>query len=111
MQLVEIKAVEAGYPFYGRLVTSPAAPLETLIGERRALVHSALLTRLGLAVGDTLRIGEIAFRIAGLVESEPDRAVAAQHPQARRRVRPQRIRGLAPALWRCPGPGRPLPEL
>lgn len=75
VQLVEIKAVEAGYPFYGRLVTSPAAPLETLIGERRALVQSALLTRLGLAVGDTLRIGEIAFRIAGLVESEPDRAV------------------------------------
>ena len=75
VQLVEIKAVEAGYPFYGRLVTAPAGPLDTLIGERRALVQSALLTRLGLAVGDSLRIGDIDFRIAGLVESEPDRAV------------------------------------
>ena len=75
VQLVEIKAVEAGYPFYGRLVTAPAAPLDTLIGERRALVQSALLTRLGLAGGDSLRIGELDFRIAGLVENEPDRAV------------------------------------
>ncbi len=28
VQLVEIKAVEPGYPFYGRLVTAPAAPLD-----------------------------------------------------------------------------------
>jgi len=75
VQLVEIKAVETGYPFYGRLVTAPAEPLDALIGERRALVQSTLLSRLGLAVGDALRIGEIDFRITGLVESEPDRAV------------------------------------
>ena len=56
--IVELKAVEPGYPFYGALVTEPARPLETLIGEGRALVHDSLLARLDLRVGDRLRVGD-----------------------------------------------------
>jgi len=42
--IVELKAVEPGYPFYGTLVTEPARPLDTLIGGGRALVHDSLLS-------------------------------------------------------------------
>ena len=35
-QIVELKAVGAGYPLYGDLLTVPAAPLDTLIGNGRA---------------------------------------------------------------------------
>src|SRR5437867_2653238 len=38
-QIVELKTVARGYPFYGDLVTEPAAPMETLVGKGRALVH------------------------------------------------------------------------
>ena len=74
-QLVELKAVEPGYPFYGRLVTNPAGPLESLIGGGRALVHPSLLVRLGLAVGDELRIGDQRFTISGVIAEEPDRSL------------------------------------
>ena len=72
-QLVEVKAVEAGYPFYGRLVTDPDRPLAELIGSGRALVHESLLTRLGLSVGDRLRLGEAELVVAGVIRQEPDR--------------------------------------
>jgi putative ABC transport system permease protein len=73
--IVELKAVEPGYPFYGALVTDPARPLDTLIGGGRALVHDSLLTRLGLRVGDRFRVGDLELTIAGVILKEPDRAV------------------------------------
>ena len=74
-QIVELKAVEPGYPFYGALVTDPARPLETLIGEGRALVHESLLARLGLRVGDRFRVGQAELTVGGVIVKEPDRAV------------------------------------
>jgi putative ABC transport system permease protein len=74
-QVVELKAVGDGYPLYGDLVTTPAAPLDSLIGGGRALVHESLLTRLGLHRGDHLRIGEGEFTVSGIIRQEPDRAV------------------------------------
>jgi putative ABC transport system permease protein len=73
--LVELKAVGPTYPLYGRLEALPPAPLGDLIGGGRVLVQPAVLSRLRLAVGDTLRVGEASFRIAGTIVSEPDRAV------------------------------------
>jgi len=74
-QIVELKAVGHGYPLYGDLVTAPAAPVDSLIGRGRALVHESLLTRLGLRIGDHLKIGEGDFTVSGVVRQEPDRAV------------------------------------
>src|SRR5262245_27096592 len=74
-QLVEVKAVEPGYPFYGHLATQPDAPLAELVGDGRALVHASLLERLGLRVGDRLRIGDVDMTISGVITQEPDRAV------------------------------------
>lgn len=74
-QLVELKAVAPGYPLYGDLVTVPARPLSELIGHGKALVQDALLARLGIAVGDRVRVGDVDFRISGTIAQEPDRAV------------------------------------
>jgi putative ABC transport system permease protein len=74
--LVELKAVEAGYPLYGRLETAPAGPVTALLGARRVLVDPAVLDRLGIAVGEPLAIGDATFTIAGTVQKEPDRAAA-----------------------------------
>ena len=74
-QIVELKAVEPGYPFYGRLASDPDRPLGDLIGGGRALVQEALLARLGLRVGDRMRIGDLDVVISGLITQEPDRAV------------------------------------
>ncbi|HVR97690.1 MAG TPA: FtsX-like permease family protein, partial [Thermoanaerobaculia bacterium] len=73
-QLVELKVVAGEYPFYGKLDVSPRRPLHELLRDARStVVASELLSRLGLRVGDELRIGGQPFRIAGVVLSEPDR--------------------------------------
>ena len=71
--LCELKAVAPGYPFYGALVTEPARPLAELLGDDRVLVGPELLARLGVRVGDALRIGDAVFTIAGAITVEPDR--------------------------------------
>ncbi len=71
--LVELKAVEGAYPFYGDLVLSPARPLAELLGADTVVVAPDLLSRLSTGVGGELLIGGERFRIAGAVESEPDR--------------------------------------
>lgn len=72
-QLVELKAVAGPYPFYGELKLRPDRPLDELLDARTAVVAPDLLARLGLEVGDMLRIGGRDFRIAGTVLEEPDR--------------------------------------
>jgi putative ABC transport system permease protein len=74
-QLVELKAVEPGYPFYGTLVADPDRPLAALIGGGRALVHDSLLARLGLRVGDRFRVGQAELTVSGVIVREPDRAI------------------------------------
>jgi putative ABC transport system permease protein len=76
--LIEIKAVDGGYPLFGAVELSPPAPLERLLAERDgifgAVVEPLLLRRLGIAVGDRISVGEASFEIRGLLEREPDRA-------------------------------------
>jgi len=76
-QLVELKAVEPGYPFYGKLRAEPEQALATLFAGNNVLAEETLLIRLDLNVGDTLKIGRAEFRIAGLLKKEPDRAAGA----------------------------------
>ena len=74
--LVELKATSSGYPIYGRLTTTPAAPLASLLDGDGAVVQRELLDRLGLAVGDQLLVGDATLTIRGIVEAEPDRTAS-----------------------------------
>src|SRR5207253_9496733 len=76
-QLVELKAVEPGYPFYGKLRTEPAGALESLFNGLNVLVEESLLIRLGLHVGDAIKLGQAELRISGILRKEPDRAAGA----------------------------------
>ena len=76
-QLIELKAVEPGYPFYGTLRADPNDAPAALFGGSQVLAEETLLIRLGLKVGDMLKIGQADFRIAGILKKEPDRAAGA----------------------------------
>jgi putative ABC transport system permease protein len=69
--LVELKAVDAAYPLYGRLQTRDGTGT---LAETDVWVHDSLLTRLGVRVGDRVRIGSAEFRIADVIAKEPDRS-------------------------------------
>lgn len=72
-RLVEIKAVEGGYPFYGRLELEPDRPLAELLAGDSVVIHRDLVPALGLGPGDPLRIGNKVLTVTGLVSAEPDR--------------------------------------
>ncbi len=72
--LVSVKAVDpAKYPFYGAVVLAPAMPLTQALTDTTVAVGDDLLLRLHLKVGDSIKLGTEVFRIAAVVEDEPDR--------------------------------------
>ncbi|HUE95672.1 MAG TPA: FtsX-like permease family protein [Longimicrobiaceae bacterium] len=70
-RLVQIRAPEPGFPFYGVIETAPAGQWETLHDGRNAVVDPALLVALGAEVGDSIAIGATRFRITGALERLP----------------------------------------
>ncbi len=77
-RMVELKAVSAGFPYYGvlRLDGGQAYRYDQLAGFG-ALVRPELLAQLGLSVGDEVSLGGRAFRIRGVIEAEPGRRLGA----------------------------------
>lgn len=72
--LISVKAVDPKvYPFYGTLKLNPPAPLQQALTRDAIAVSNDLLLRLKVKVGDTVRAGGQEFRIAALVDTEPDR--------------------------------------
>ncbi|MFO7632139.1 MAG: FtsX-like permease family protein, partial [Caldilinea sp.] len=73
--LSNLKVVEADWPFYGEAVLASGASLREVLQPGRVVVEQALLDRLGVQVGDMLRVGDTMLTIADVVLSEPDRPV------------------------------------
>jgi putative ABC transport system permease protein len=72
--LVAVKSVDpAKYPFYGGVVLDPAMPLTRALTDSSVAVGDDLLLRLHLKLGDTIKLGDSSFRIAAVVQDEPDR--------------------------------------
>lgn len=70
--LAELKSVDDRWPLYGALRLEPGA-LAPRPADLDAMVAPALAERLSLRIGDSVRIGETSFRVAGLIAEEPDR--------------------------------------
>lgn len=72
--LVSIKAVDpAKYPYYGEVKLNPPMALASALRPDTVAVAEDVLLRLNAKVGDQIRVGTESFRIAAVVESEPDR--------------------------------------
>jgi putative ABC transport system permease protein len=78
--LVELKAVDGGYPLYGNLGLEPQTDLPSLLAERDgvfgAAAEPALLARLNLQPGARLTIGNAALELRAILKSEPDKLAA-----------------------------------
>jgi putative ABC transport system permease protein len=72
-QLVELKVIRGGYPFYGGLRLDPPGVLSELLKPDTAVVAPEILSRLNLKIGDMLRVGGVDFRIVAAVAEEPDK--------------------------------------
>src|SRR5262245_40026076 len=76
--LIELKAVDPAYPLYGAVVLSPVqelvAALDRHEGRFGAAVDHTILDRLGLVLGDSIKIGAATLQLRAMIEREPDAA-------------------------------------
>lgn len=79
--LVELKGIDPAYPLYGSIVLSPsislAEALETRGGMPGAAVEKTLLSRIGLAIGDRVQVGDAEIEVRAVIVREPDRVAGA----------------------------------
>jgi putative ABC transport system permease protein len=76
--LIELKAVDPGYPLYGAVGLGPTQSLGATLDRRGgnfgAAVDPAILDRLGLVLGDNVKIGDATLQLRATIEREPDAA-------------------------------------
>jgi putative ABC transport system permease protein len=75
--LIEVKAVDGNYPLYGEVVLEGGLPLADAIATRDGVPGAAadplLMGRLGIKVGDTVKVGSADIQIRAAIAREPDR--------------------------------------
>ena len=75
-ELTQVKAVDGAYPLVGEVELSPEMELDAALdgaeGLPGAVMQPLLLSRLGIEVGDTVRLGEQRFRVMAELVREPD---------------------------------------
>ncbi|MBC8033038.1 MAG: ABC transporter permease [Chitinophagaceae bacterium] len=70
-RLVQVRALEGGFPYYGELETSPATAGRAFMKAQQALVDQTLMLQYNARVGDSIRVGELSFAIAGILKKAP----------------------------------------
>ncbi len=74
--LSDLKVVEKGYPFYGKVELLSGREFSQVLEEGAVIVEQLLLDRLQVRIGDTVQIGSATLTIADVVTLEPDRPVS-----------------------------------
>ena len=79
--LVQLKAVEPGYPLYGKLELKGGGSLSDAFAKRDgvwgAVVEEAALRRMNMALGERVKVGEATVELRGVIQREPDRGLNA----------------------------------
>ncbi len=70
-RLVQVRAVDPGYPFYGSIETAPAGEWPRLRETGEAVADPSLPIVLGIEVGDEFALGEATFTLRATVENFP----------------------------------------
>ncbi|MCA8882179.1 MAG: FtsX-like permease family protein [Rhodobacteraceae bacterium] len=78
--LTQVKAVDGAYPLTGTVVLDPAQPLARALdgqdGLPGAVMQRVLIDRMGLSLGDRVRLGGQAFVLMAELVTEPDASSA-----------------------------------
>ena len=74
--LTQVKGVDAAYPLYGSVELTPAMPLAEALDGHDGLpgivAEQSLIDRMGLRLGDTMRLGTQDFILTAAIAHEPD---------------------------------------
>ncbi|MCA0445683.1 MAG: ABC transporter permease [Bacteroidetes bacterium] len=70
-RLIQVRAIEGNYPFYGVVVTEPASAWTEFKSGKNAVIDLSLRYQLKLEPGDSIKIGEAYFTVTGFVKKMP----------------------------------------
>jgi putative ABC transport system permease protein len=70
-RLVQVRALEGEFPYYGSLETSPESAGMSFRSRQQALVDETLMMQYGANKGDSIKVGEVTFAIAGTLLNAP----------------------------------------
>ncbi len=70
-RLVQVRALEGGFPYYGAIETEPVEASRSFRQGRRALVDQTLLLQFNTKPGDSIKVGALTFEIAGALQKIP----------------------------------------
>lgn len=70
-RLVQVRALSGEFPYYGALETVPASAGRLFRKEQAALVDQTVMLQFNAKVGDTVKLGNLHFVIAGALVSAP----------------------------------------
>lgn len=70
-RLVQIRALEGNFPFYGEIETTPKRVAGLLNTGRNALVDKTVMLQFNAKPGDSIKVGKLNFAIAGYLDQAP----------------------------------------
>ena len=70
-RLAQVKALQGNFPYYGSLETIPLSAGKSFRDKKEALVDQTLMLQYQAKVGDSIKIGEVTFAIAGILQKAP----------------------------------------
>jgi putative ABC transport system permease protein len=70
-RLVQIKALQGKYPFYGEIETTPGIASRKWDQGRNVLVDKTVMLQFNARPGDSVQIGQLNFAIAGYLDQAP----------------------------------------
>jgi len=75
-RLVQVRALEGGFPFYGNFVTTPAGVRSELADGFAAVLEESLMVQFNLKPGDKIKLGGTEFTLAGGLKEIPGESAA-----------------------------------
>jgi len=70
-RMAQVRALQGGFPYYGSLETTPLAAGTAFKNGKMALVDQALMLQFNAKVNDSIKVGNVTFLIAGVLNKAP----------------------------------------
>lgn len=70
-RLVQIKALEGDFPYYGSIETIPIQAGKDFKNGQTAIADKTLMLQFNASIGDSIKVGEVTFKIIGILQKAP----------------------------------------
>ncbi len=70
-RLIQVRGIEKGFPFYGKIETEPQSAAEGYYTENKVLLDATVMLQMQLKPGDSISLGDLKVPIGGALKAIP----------------------------------------